>query len=61
MGSAWLALTLAFEFGLGLATGRSWSYMLADYNAFKGRVWPLLLLVVFFSPYLIKLLVQKTQ
>ena len=39
VGVAWSAMTLTFEFGLGLATGLSWSTMLADYDLTAGRIW----------------------
>lgn len=57
MGVIWLVLTLIFEFGIGLAAGRSWSYMLADYNVLAGRVWPFVLVVIFLSPLIIRKLV----
>lgn len=59
MGFIWLIMTLVFEFGIGLINHRSLSYMLADYNIFKGRLWPLVLLTIFLSPHLIKLIVKK--
>lgn len=55
-GLCWLVLTLIFEFGMGLAAGRSWQYMLADYNLKAGRLWLLVLMTIFFAPILIKLL-----
>ena len=54
IGLLWLIMTVFFEFGLGLAGGRSWEYMLADYNIIKGRIWVLVLLTVFTSPFLVK-------
>ncbi len=57
-GGIWLALTLIFEFSIGLAGGRSWSYMLADYNILKGRLWPLVLIIIFFSPLIIRKLLN---
>lgn len=59
IGSIWLTATLIFEFSLGLAAGRSWSYMLADYQILEGRIWPLVLITVFFSPMVIKLSNKK--
>jgi hypothetical protein len=59
IGSFWLLLTLIFEFGLGLAAGRSWSYLLADYKVWEGRIWPLVLLTVFFSPLIIRKIYKK--
>jgi hypothetical protein len=57
IGSLWLVMTLIFEFGIGLITGRSWKYMLADYNVLKGRLWPLNLIIIFLAPFIIKLIV----
>ena len=50
VGVVWLALTLAFEFGLGLAAGRSWGEMLADYDLARGRLWPLVLVATLLAP-----------
>lgn len=53
MGSIWLILTIAFEFLAGhYAFGNSWDHLLADYNILKGRIWSLVLVTIFFSPYL---------
>jgi len=42
IGAAWVALTVAFEFGFGRAVAKqSWQQLLADYNLAKGRSWPL--------------------
>lgn len=56
MGTLWLVMTLIFEFGIGLVAGRSWKYMFVDYNVMKGRLWPLTLIVIFWAPFLIKLI-----
>lgn len=56
IGLLWLTMTVVFEFGIGIVAGRSWEYMLADYNIFKGRIWVLVLLVIFVSPFLVKLI-----
>jgi hypothetical protein len=48
-GFIWLIMTVVFEFGIGLVTGKDFKYMLADYNIFKGRLWPVFLVVVLFS------------
>lgn len=58
-GVLWLFMTLIFEFGMGFAAHRSWDYMLADYNILKGRLWPVFLIIVVFSPYIIKLISRK--
>ncbi len=47
-----VALTLAFEFGVGALGGKSWSEMLADYRIWEGRLWPLVLVAVFAAPFL---------
>lgn len=39
VGAVWLIVTVVFEFGMGLSTGRSWEYMLHDYNLLAGRFW----------------------
>lgn len=59
IGFIWLMLTLVFEFSLGLAGGRSWSYMLSDYKIWEGKMWPVVLLTVFFSPVIIKRIFKK--
>lgn len=50
IGLMWLGLTVIFEFVMGLLSGNSWSEMFADYNIFKGRLWPLVLLWVAIAP-----------
>jgi hypothetical protein len=53
VGLAWLALTVAFEFGFGhYVAGHSWSELLADYDLTSGRVWILIPLWVALAPYL---------
>lgn len=47
-----VALTVAFEFGIGLVAGHSWSEMLANYRFWEGRLWPLVLLTLAISPFL---------
>lgn len=52
VGLLWLALTVAFEFGVfGLALGHPWSELLADYNIFEGRLWPLVLATELVAPW----------
>ena len=53
LGIFWTVLTIAFEclfgrYGLGL----SWELILADYNVFQGRLWPLVLLITLIGPLL---------
>ena len=52
IGLAWLALTLAFEFGFGRARGKAWAELLADYDVLKGRIWVLVLVTTAVAPYL---------
>ena len=41
VGTGWLALTVAFEFGFGrLVAKQSWEELLADYDIAEGRTWP---------------------
>jgi hypothetical protein len=50
VGIFWLALTLAFETGLGKARGVSTHDQLAEYDVRRGRLWPLALAVIAFAP-----------
>ncbi|WP_319762162.1 hypothetical protein [Maridesulfovibrio sp.] len=51
-GAIWLSLTVCFEFVFGkYLAGHSWKKLLADYNIFKGRLWPLVLFTIFIAPY----------
>jgi hypothetical protein len=51
LGVFWLVLTLAFEFGFGrLVQERSWSELFQAYTFDDGNIWPLVLVVTFFSP-----------
>ena len=53
VGLVWMALTIAFEFGMGLfVLGQPLSVLLADYNVLAGHFWPLVLLTIGFAPYL---------
>jgi hypothetical protein len=52
VGLLWLALTVLFEFGMGLVSGASWEAMLADYDLRRGRLWPLALLAILVAPSL---------
>jgi|SRR5690606_9059121 len=52
IGILWLVLTLLFEFGLGLAGGKSWAELLSDYNILQGKLWVLVPLWVAVAPYL---------
>ncbi|HHH78333.1 MAG TPA: hypothetical protein ENL18_03860 [Thermoplasmatales archaeon] len=53
MGSIWLVSTILFEFIAGhYVFGNSWEKLFADYNILRGRIWSLVLLTTFLSPYL---------
>lgn len=53
IGSLWLVMTIAFEFGFGhYVAGHAWSKLFADYNVLRGRVWILVLIVTWLSPAL---------
>ena len=60
IGVLWLILTIIFEFGFGhYIMGRSWDYLLADYNILKGRLWSLVLLTMLIAPPLWGLILSK--
>mgnify|MGYP001230767421 CR=1 FL=1 len=51
VGGAWLAATVAFEFGFGRGVAKlSWEELLADYNLARGRTWPLVLATIATGP-----------
>lgn len=51
VGSLWLCLTLAFEFGFGrLVQRHSWPEMLEAYTFKDGNMWPLVLVITFLAP-----------
>ena len=51
VGALWLALTLAFEFGVGhYGFGKAWSALLADYDLRHGRIWVAVLVVTLLAP-----------
>jgi hypothetical protein len=53
IGTIWLLLTICFEFLAGhYLFSNSWDKLLADYNILNGRIWSLVLITLFFSPYL---------
>jgi hypothetical protein len=52
LGLMWTGLTILFEFGFGRAMGRPWAMLLENYDLTKGRVWPLVLVVLFLTPVL---------
>jgi len=52
VGLLWLALTVLFEIGLGLATGHPWHEVLADFNVLRGGLFPIVLAVTALAPLL---------
>jgi hypothetical protein len=52
IGLGWLALTLVFEFLFGLWQGKSWQVMFEAYTFKGGNLWPAVLVVTAFAPYL---------
>lgn len=51
IGTIWLLLTVCFEFGLGrLVAKKSWDELTAEYDIRRGRLWPLVLLVIGLGP-----------
>jgi hypothetical protein len=53
IGSTWVLLTIGYELALGrLAFDRTWSEIAADFNLLRGRLLPLGLLFLLFSPLL---------
>lgn len=53
VGLAWMGLTIAFEFGMGIFVLRQpLAVLLTDYNVAAGHFWPLVLLTIGFAPYI---------
>ena len=53
VGATWTALTIGYEVALGrFAFGHSWSEVAADFDLVRGRLLPLGLLFLLFSPLL---------
>ena len=47
-----VGLTVAYEFGIGSAGGKSWTELLANYDIWDGKLWPLVLLALAATPWL---------
>jgi hypothetical protein len=58
-GAVWVIMTVIFEFGIGYFSGQSSERLLHDYNVFKGRFWSFVLLAIFLTPILSKMIVEK--
>jgi hypothetical protein len=52
-GVVWMLLTVVFEFSLGRFTGKSWDFLLQDYNLFAGRIWLVFLFCLSMLPYVV--------
>jgi hypothetical protein len=53
VGGFWLVLTVMFEFTFFIAVmGHPMDVLFEDYNLFRGRLWFLVLITTFFSPFL---------
>jgi hypothetical protein len=53
IGVFWLLLTLIFEFGFGrIAQHKTWTELFEAYTFKGGNIWPLVLLVTLFAPWL---------
>ena len=53
VGLLWLGLTLLFEWGGSLATGRPVQEILIGWNIFAGYMWPYVLLTYLLSPLIV--------
>lgn len=52
IGAIWVIMTIAFEFVFGhFAMGHSWDRLFQDYNFLKGRLWVVVLIWTYISPY----------
>ncbi len=47
-----VGLTIAYEFGIGIAGGQSLRAMLENYAIWKGRLWPLVLVALAATPWI---------
>lgn len=47
-----VALTVAYEFGIGFAGGRSFRELAGHYAVWRGELWPLVLLALAATPWL---------
>jgi hypothetical protein len=53
LATAWLLMTLAFEFAVGRSVDRkSWRELLTNYDVRRGNLWPFVLATVVAAPFL---------
>jgi len=58
VGLLWLGLTLLFEWGGSLATGRPVDEILIGWNIFAGYLWPYVLLTYSLSPLIVGMILH---
>ncbi len=61
IGGMWFLMTEAFEFGMGLFAGDSWTTLLHAYNISAGQVWIFIPLWVLVGPYVFFRYVQSKE
>jgi hypothetical protein len=62
IGISWVALTIAFEFGLGRGVQKqSWSEMRSAYNVAEGQTWPFVLAWIGFGPEVVRRLQRPSH
>jgi hypothetical protein len=60
IGMIWALLAAAFDFIFGHFVDHvDWNILIADYDLANGRLWPLVLLFLICSPYLLKIVQRK--
>lgn len=60
IGAAWFVATVAFEFGMGATSGKSWAEMLASYRFTDNNIWPIVLVWVAWAPAVLALVRRPT-
>jgi hypothetical protein len=62
IGVDWMLATVAFEFLFGyFVAGKSWHSLIADYNVFRGRMWPLVLICLLVAPDIVGRYLNKKK
>ncbi|HET9136524.1 MAG TPA: hypothetical protein VFO76_07800 [Candidatus Kapabacteria bacterium] len=62
IGTMWAMLAAAFDFIFGHFVDHvDWNILIADYDLTNGRLWPLVLLFLVCSPYLLKLVQHRER
>ena len=60
VGLMWTLLTVSFEFIFGyFVAKKTIKTLISDYNIFKGKIWILVLIVTFLSPWLINKITES--